>query len=258
MMAVSPATAMNGPQLSAIRRADPQVPVQAVARLLGYVDGMFNFAEHKKLNTLQASMLANDIAQRYWQLKFDEVVYVLREGANGRYHTFDRIDPGVIHGWFNEYLAERDELVEALAHNQMIAEKRESELANTNTAELLNGLPQSEAAPKIDVHREYLKKRIEAYGDEELQHGVTYYGNRRHLEDAELKSELCQEVLTERAERLAKTQAALKAKVRETLNRYAEMEAQDVDSEPVYINTTYASDDYWTTEQVAKRKDEAA
>ncbi|RFP65911.1 hypothetical protein D0N36_06825 [Hymenobacter lapidiphilus] len=121
MMEVRPELALAGPQLSALRAADAAAPVQATARLLAYVDGMFNFADNKRLNTLQVSMLANDLVQRYWRLKFDELVYVLREGANGRYHTFDRIDAGVIHGWFAEYLAERDALLEVQIHNEHVA-----------------------------------------------------------------------------------------------------------------------------------------
>lgn len=252
MMLVQPAAALQGPQLSAIRAADPNAAVQAIARLLGYVDGMFNFAEHKKLNTIQASMLANDIAQRYWQLKFDEVVYVFREGANGRYHTFDRIDPGVIHGWFAEYLKERDALVEQLAHNQMIQEKQQRQLDATNAAEYLNGLPQSQA-PELNVHRQYLKKRLDTYTDEELKHGITYYSGRANLQDALLKVELCRELLRERETRLQRAQDATKAKARDMLSKFAEFEAQDAESEPIIINPSTDQDGYWKTKDVAKR-----
>lgn len=255
-MLVQPATALQGPQLSAIRAAEPAAAADAITRLLKYVDGMFNFAEHKKLNTIQASMLANDIAQRYWQLKFDEVVYVFREGANGRYHTFDRIDPGVIHGWFSEYLKERDELVEALAHNQMIAEKKASDLANQNTVEYLNNLPQSDGKPAVDIHRSYLKNRMEASTDEDLHKGVAYYTRNQHLEDAALKVELAQEVLQERATRLQRAQEAARAKARQALQEFAQIEAQDVDYELI-INPSEDQNGYWKTKDVAKRPNAA-
>lgn len=196
-MVVQPATAIQGPQLSAIRSADPAAATEAITRLLKYVDSMFNFAEHKKLNTLQAAMLANDIAQRYWQLKFDEVVYVLREGANGRYHTFDRIDPGVIHGWFAEYQIERDALVEHLAHNQMIADKQATELANTNIMAYLHNQPQIEAA-RPDMHRTYTYMALKARTSEELQQGVAYYTRHPDAPEAELKRQVAEQLLAER------------------------------------------------------------
>lgn len=223
-MVVQPATAIQGPQLSAIRSADPAALVDAITNLLSYVNGMFNFAEHKKFNTIQVSMLANDIAQRYWQLKFDEVVYVLREGTNGRYHTFDRLDPGVIHGWFTEYIAERDALVEQLAHNQMIAERKASEVANTNVAEFINGLPQSEAPKGINVHRSYLKSQLSTYTDEDLQRGANYYAANPRKPEAALKLELAKELIQERADRLARATAEAKEKARQMLVKMKEME----------------------------------
>lgn len=228
MMQVQPTSALDGPQLSAIRRADPQVPVQAVARLLGYVAGMFNFAPHKNLNTLQASMLANDIVLRYWQLKFDEVVYVFREGANGRYHTFDRIDPGVIHGWFAEYLKERDDMIEARAHAQAVAYKQQEAQRGPLLASIAQGvrpstelLVSAESAPApLDIYRANAKRTLEGHSDEDLHKRLRYFARHPDQDPEGKTAELVTEVLQEREQARQMEAAQLQAKVRRQITDF--------------------------------------
>lgn len=236
-MEVKPATAIQGPQLSAIRAAEPAAAADAITRLLKYVDGMFNFADHKKLNTIQAAMLANDIAQRYWQLKFDEVVYVLREGSNGRYHTFDRIDPGVIHGWFAEYQAERDELLEALAHNEAVLHRKESEQTQVAAVAFVNqhALPD---AQDVTMEVKYAALALQAHDSDTLQQGLDYYRKHAHLPGAAVKIEAAGMVLDQR--RLAAAREAARVeeareRARALIGEYdaATLPAPDLESEAV-------------------------
>ncbi len=182
MMAIRPQQALNGPQLSGIRRADPAAPAQAVARLLGYVDSMFNFADNKRFNTAQVSLLANEIVSDYWYLKFDEVVYVLRQGAKGKYHTFDRIDAGVIHGWFNEYLVEREALVAAAAQEE---------------ARLHRLAEQATRKPRYANEHE-VRAYLNGLSDDELLRGIDYYQRNPSEAQAAIKLALATEVLLDR------------------------------------------------------------
>lgn len=208
---------------------------QAVARLLGYVAGMFNFAANKNLSTLQVSLLSNEIVSDYWQLKFDEVVYVLRQGAKGKYHTFDRLDSGVIHGWFTEYQAERNELLAAVAHNEAVAHRKESEQNQVATVAFVHqhALPD---AQDVTMEVKYAALALQAHDSDTLEQGLAYYQKNPQLPGAAVKCEAALMVLDQRrlqaAQELARTEAA-RAKARALIGEYdaATLPTPDLEAE---------------------------
>lgn len=103
MNQVQPLAALQSPQLSGLKKAAPVEISDALTQLLTIMNSRFNFAEHKKLNKIQIGFLVGSILTTHWQFKFDEVVYVLREGIAGRLHTFDHLDEAVVLNWFREY-----------------------------------------------------------------------------------------------------------------------------------------------------------
>lgn len=121
MNRVQALAALQTPQLSGLKKAAPQETAQALTRLLTLMNSRFNFAEHKKMNAVQIGFLVGSILTTHWQLKFDEVVYVLREGIAGRLHTFDHLDEAVVLNWFREYDdKQRGDLMSQHAHDQRV------------------------------------------------------------------------------------------------------------------------------------------
>lgn len=117
MNGVQPAEALHTPQLSGLRKAAPEELSAALTQLFAITNSRFNFAAHKKLNVVQIGFLVGTLLTSYWQFKFDEVVYVLREGIAGRLDTFDHLDEAVVMGWFRQYEAEeRENLLAKHAH----------------------------------------------------------------------------------------------------------------------------------------------
>ena len=119
MNAVQPLAALQTPQLSGLRKAAPNELTAVLSQLLTTMNSRFNFAEHKKMNAVQIGFLVGSILTTHWQLKFDEVVYVLREGIAGRLHTFDHLDEAVVLNWFREYeVRQREDLLIQHTHAQ--------------------------------------------------------------------------------------------------------------------------------------------
>lgn len=119
MNQVQPLAALQSPQLSGLKKAAPDEVSQALTQLLTIMNSRFNFREDKKLNKYQIGFLVGSILTTHWQFKFDEVVYVLREGIAGRLHTFDHIDEAVVLNWFREYdEKQREDLLTQHAHAQ--------------------------------------------------------------------------------------------------------------------------------------------
>lgn len=117
MNQVQPLEALQTPQLSGLKKAAPAEVVSALTQLLTTMNSRFNFREDKKMNEMQIGFLVGSILTTHWQFKFDEVVYVLREGIAGRLHTFDHIDEAVVLNWFREYdEKQREDLLSQHAH----------------------------------------------------------------------------------------------------------------------------------------------
>ena len=117
MNAIQPLAALNTPQLSGLKKAAPAETAQVLTQLLTITNSRFNLAPHKKLNEIQIGFLVASILTTHWQLRIDEVVYVLREGIAGRLHTFDHLDEAVVMNWFAEYeTKQREDLL--IRHTQ--------------------------------------------------------------------------------------------------------------------------------------------
>lgn len=120
-------TALHAPQVSRLNRENPAELAFAIARLLEFVNKLFNLPDNKKLNDPQIALLSTDIRTRYWFLKFDELVYILREGVAGKWgKSYSRVDAETIHSWFQTYInTERDAVIEQAAHNEAAQFKKQ-------------------------------------------------------------------------------------------------------------------------------------
>lgn len=121
------ASAMNTPQISRINRELPEKLAAGITQLLKFVNELFNLPADKKFSSLQLAVLAQDIKTRYWFLKFDEIIYVLREGTAGKWgKSYSRLDTEVVHAWFQVYIStERDAAVELASYNESVAYKKQ-------------------------------------------------------------------------------------------------------------------------------------
>lgn len=117
--------ALTTPQLSKLKKEAPADLSEGLTRLIGFYNSQFNLDPSKRLGAVQVALLVQDIMNRYWRLKFDEIVYILREGVTGKYgKLYGAFDAMVIHGWFDAYITgERDELIERQAYDNHIKHK---------------------------------------------------------------------------------------------------------------------------------------
>lgn len=224
---LTPATARQSAQVSALTKTDPELAddaAEALANLLTFAAGQFNVG--KNLNDVQLALLAADMLERYWHWRFDEFAYVLREAVGGRYGTtYDRIDAPTVHGWCARYEAARGELIEAEAERQRKAHR----LAEVNRAALL---------PPDQMPLFYLRAKLEAMSEAALAQGISYYLRHAEAENAAAKKALAEQILAERAR--AAEQEALPAND-ETEAAYCRLRA-----------------DYWTRRQAERAAREAA
>lgn len=132
-VAVTVKTALDTPQISKLKKDAPGELAKALTRLLLFINAQLNIDQNKKLKTIQVPLLVQDMMTRYWYLKFDEIVYVLREGITGKYgRLFGAFDAMTVHEWFTAYLPERDEEIERRAYAERIKHKE-------GAKEVLNG-----------------------------------------------------------------------------------------------------------------------
>jgi hypothetical protein len=101
---LTPVQAMNpaNDQLSGLRRKDPNVYSKAVGLALIRFTEIVNIAN--TLTTDQIDDLITRIGKEYYYFRFDEVLYVLEKGANGKYGPlYQTIDASVIMSWMEKY-----------------------------------------------------------------------------------------------------------------------------------------------------------
>lgn len=154
------ASALQTPQVSRLNKENPGDLAAAISQLLQFVNKLFNLPENKKLNDAQMAVLALDIKKRYWFLKFDELVYILREGVAGKWgKSYSRIDAETVHAWFQRYIeTERDAAIELASYNEAVAYKKQEAAAvitNPMPDHIRQGFaelrqkPEREAIPEI-------------------------------------------------------------------------------------------------------------
>lgn len=124
-IAVTPAKALTTPQLSRLKRESIEDLAEILTRLLFYINSLINLPVSQKLNTAQITLLTVEIIEKYWYMKFDELVYVLREGSAGKFSKlYGRLDTEIVHSWFTAYeTGERQRLIDDEAYAQHLEYK---------------------------------------------------------------------------------------------------------------------------------------
>lgn len=129
---LTPATARQSPQASALTAAARGDTAEALGNLLTFAAGQFNVG--KNLTNVQVAVLANQLLRDYWHWRFDEFALVLREAVAGRYGTtYDRVDAPTVNGWCQLYEAQRNAL-EAEATEQQVREWKRQQPATSPLA----------------------------------------------------------------------------------------------------------------------------
>lgn len=160
--------ALNAPQVSKLNKEAPQFLAAGIAQLLEFINKLFNLPENKKLNDAQIALLATDIRTRYWFLKFDELVYILREGVAGKWgKSYSRLDTEVIHAWFQTYITtERDAVIEQVSYNEAVAYKKQEAAPVTDAKPMPDHIRQqlSELRHKLEQEAQPEQKGTNAAG----------------------------------------------------------------------------------------------
>ncbi len=83
----------------------------------------------RNMSDLQMAFLAEDLLALYWDWRFDEFLYVLREGVRQNWgKTYDRLDPPTMHEWCKAYLEARTIQIENEAFQAHQALKKAEKL----------------------------------------------------------------------------------------------------------------------------------
>lgn len=178
---LTPSKAQLSPQLSRLRKEAPGDLAEALGNLLTFTAQQFNVV--RNLTDMQVMLLVGDLTERYWRWKLNEFAYVFREAVAGRWgKVYDRLDPPTVQEWCAAYDAERQE---------QVAMQAESEAAKLKAAEKQSG-------PPLEMAVAYLRARLEALPDEDLQAGFHYYQANPGKPDAAVKCQLAASILSER------------------------------------------------------------
>ena len=160
---LTPALARLSPQISGLL-AEEQASVdtaQALNNALLWTAHQFNVV--RNMANVQMGILADELLERYWFWRFDEFLYVLKEGIAQTWgQTYDRLDPPTVHGWCLAYQELRDQQIEHEAQQRATAFKK-AEAAAPRPA-VLNSAAYYE-----------LRARLEQLSDQELVNGEAYY-----------------------------------------------------------------------------------
>ena len=186
--ALTPARAMQSAQVAALTKTGGDEvaddAAEALANLLTYTAHQFNIG--KNLSAVQLALLSADLLATYWYWRFDEFALVLRDAVRGKFGTsYDRLDAPTIHGWCLAYEKDRDALLDAEAQRRHKAHR----LAENGREELL---------PAEQMPYFYLRSKLEAQPDAELERGIRYYLRHADAPQAAFKRDTAVEVLADR------------------------------------------------------------
>ena len=220
---LTPAKAQQSPQVSALTRTEDGAAdaSQALTNALLFTAHQFNVV--RNMSDLQMACLAEDLLALYWDWRFDEFLYVLREGVRQNWgKTYDRLDPPTMHEWCKAYREARAVQIEHEAHQAHEARRK------------AEGLPiRSELASTPGYYA--LRERIAAQSDADLMKGGTYYASlEAPTEEQAFKLAVATEIWQERmaAQQLAALADSLPGSGLPTARELAELEkAQDVQLE---------------------------
>jgi len=178
---LTPAKALESPQLSALSRHAPGDAAEALGNLLIFTSAQFNVP--RNLSDVQVALLVNDLLARYWHWRFDEFVYLCREAIAGRWGChYATVDAPTVHSWCVAYAEVRDAEVEHAAEQQRLATQR----------------AERQVGPSRADDEQAFRRHLESLSDEQLQQGIAYYQHYADAPHAALRVELAAEVLLDR------------------------------------------------------------
>jgi hypothetical protein len=94
--------AIQGTQLSVIRKADPETAEDAIVDLISNLQSVLNVTN--RMSGIQIAQAALDILHGWPFLKIEELAYVFKNARLGVYgKTFNRLDIQIIGEWINAY-----------------------------------------------------------------------------------------------------------------------------------------------------------
>jgi hypothetical protein len=162
---LTPALARLSPQVSGLASQEESAvdAVKALTNALLFTAHQFNVV--RNMAELQMGILADELLERYWFWRFDEFLYVLREGVAQTWgKTYDRLDPPTVHEWCRAYQELRDMQVEHEATREAQAYKK------------AEGKP---APSPLAAEPGYaaLRAKVDAMSDAELMKGGSYYAS---------------------------------------------------------------------------------
>jgi hypothetical protein len=182
---LTPAKARESPQVSWLRKHDPDGLAEAVGNLLVFMAQQFNCV--RNLTDFQILLLTQQVVERYWRWHLDEFAYVLNEAVAGTWgKVYDRLDPAIVHDWCTQY--------ETQVQGLVIADKSEGDAASFKAAEADTSAPN-------DLHRlhwGYLRKKLENETDERLHHVLNECRLHPNAPSAVSNKEVAEEILSER------------------------------------------------------------
>jgi hypothetical protein len=184
---LTPASAQQAPQVSALEAVAPGDVAEALGNLLTFAAAQFNVG--KNLTDVQIALLASEMLRLYWHWRFDEFSFVLREAVAGRYGTtYDRIDAPTVHEWCAKYEADRNATQAHHAEQEARAYKQAEQQA-----------PRSELATHPEFGAEYqgVRAQLEALSDGELNATWRHYLTAQRAENKFIAA-VATEVVNER------------------------------------------------------------
>jgi hypothetical protein len=90
----------------------------AMLKAIDYMLSYFSDSVHK-MNVSQSLMLVNNLLTDFYYIKLEEVIFVLKEGRNGKWgKIYNRVDADIVYNWFREYAKERIEMAEQMSYRE--------------------------------------------------------------------------------------------------------------------------------------------
>ncbi len=186
---LTPAKAQLAPQVSALTRSEEGAIAasQALTNALLFTAAQFNVV--RNMSDLQMAFLAEGLLELYWDWRFDEFLFVLREGVRQNWgKTYDRLDPPTMYEWCKAYALARELQIEDEAHQAYKAQKK---------AELLPARTELRRHPKFGRDYEGARAQLEALTDADLNATWREY-RQLHGEENNFIADVATEVVNER------------------------------------------------------------
>jgi len=160
------------------------VASKALTNALMFTAHQFNVV--RNMSDLQMAFLAEDLLSLYWDWRFDEFLYVLREGVRQSWgKTYDRFDPPTMHEWCRAYVAARTVQLDQEAYQTHQGFKK---------TELLPPKP-----PYNSQAYYALRAALDKLSNQELVDGEAWYECRAtRTEEQEFKLFVAKELVNER------------------------------------------------------------